>query len=99
MKRLLVSDEYPHSHDLGAILEGARAEILKGSHRMTNDGNPDTHHLLGAVLDCNARVVEMLSQAGKVIEDMGLASARHMGATVVVSLRTAGPDRHRLPRR
>lgn len=99
MKRLLVSDEYPHGHDLGAILECARAEILKGSHRMTHDGNPDTRHLLGAVLDCNAKVMDMLSQAGKIIEDMGLASAAHLGAPVVVPLRAADPDRRRMQRR
>jgi hypothetical protein len=99
MKRLLVSDEYPHGHDLGAILEGARAEILKGSHRMTNDGNPNTRHLLGSVLDCNARVMDMLSQAGKMIEDMGLASAMHLGAPVVAPLQGADPERLRMLRR
>tara|TARA_B100000315_G_scaffold237115_1_gene253562 strand:- start:488 stop:832 length:345 start_codon:yes stop_codon:yes gene_type:complete len=82
-----------------AEAEGARAEILKGSHRMTHDGNPDTRHLLGAVLDSNAKVVDMLTQAEKMIEDMGIASAAHLAAPVVVPLQTAGPERHRMPRR
>ena len=99
MKRLLISDKYPHAYDLGDVLEGIRAEIHKGSHRMTNDGNPETRHLLGAVLDCNARVMELLNQAGKMIENMGLVSAGNLGAPVVVPLRAAVPVHRQIPRR
>ncbi len=31
MARFLVSNEYPHGHELGAILDGIRREVLKGS--------------------------------------------------------------------
>ena len=72
MTRLLVSDKYPHHHDLSAVLESIRGEIHKGSHRMTHDGNPETRHLLGAVLECNDKVMELLNRAGKMIEDLGL---------------------------
>jgi len=94
MKRLLISDKYPHAYDLGDVLEGIRAEIHKGSHRMTNDGNPETRHLLGAVL-----VMELLNQAGKMIENMGLVSAGNLGAPVVVPLRAAVPVHRQIPRR
>jgi hypothetical protein len=66
---------------------------------MTYDGNPNTRHHLGAVLECNARVMDMLSQAGKMIEDMGLASAAHLGAPVAIPLQAANLGRHRMPRR
>ncbi|NQV83074.1 MAG: hypothetical protein HQ494_04560 [Rhodospirillales bacterium] len=98
MTKLLVSDEYPHHHDLSGILEGIRGEILKGSHRMTHDGNPETRHLLGAVLNCNDKVMSLLSKAGKLIENMGPVSAGNLGAPVVVPLRATGPVQRRIPR-
>ena len=82
-------------HAVGTFMES----IYRHQHGLTNDGNPNTRHLLGAVLDCNARVMDMLSQAGKMIEDMGLASAMHLGAPVVAPLQSADPERLRMPRR
>jgi hypothetical protein len=43
--------------------------------------------------------MDMLSQAGKMIEDMGLASAAHLGAPVAIPLQAANLGRHRMPRR
>ncbi|MBT3305520.1 MAG: hypothetical protein HN377_03460 [Alphaproteobacteria bacterium] len=97
MTRLLVSDKYPHHHDLSAVLESIRGEIHKGSHRMTHDGNPETRHLLGAVLECNDKVMELLNRAGKMIEDLGPVSAGNLGAPVVVPLRPVDPARRRMP--
>lgn len=39
MAKLLVSDEYPHGHDLGAILEGIRKEAQKGGFQVTQGGS------------------------------------------------------------
>ena len=63
MARFLVPDEYPHGGELGAILQGIRTEILKASHRMTHDGNPQTRHLAGPVIDCNENALELLGEA------------------------------------
>jgi len=98
MKRLLISDKYPHAYDLGAVLEGIRAEIHNGSHRMANDGNPETRHLPDAVPDRNARVMGLLNQAGKMIENMGLVFAGELGAPVVLPLRAPIPINRRIPR-
>jgi len=87
MKRLLTTDEYPHAYDLGAVLQLIRDEVRKGSYRMTHDGNPQTRHLLGAVLASNEKVMDLLNRAGDMIEGMGLASAGNAGAPVVVPLR------------
>jgi|ETNmetMinimDraft_16_1059900.scaffolds.fasta_scaffold21245_2 hypothetical protein len=70
MARHLVTNKYPHEHELGAILEGIRTEILKGSHRMTHDGNPQTRHLAGSVIDCNKNALALLNEA------MGLVQAQ-----------------------
>jgi len=70
MPRLLTSDEDPHGHDLGAILEGIRREVLKGTGRMTHYGNPETRFLMGSVLDCNAKVMDMLNRAKALVENM-----------------------------
>ena len=99
MKRVLGSDEYPHGHNFGAVLEGIRAEVLTGSHRRTHDGNPETRHLLGAVLDCNAKLMGLLNQAGKMVENMALVSAGNLGAPVVVPLRASIPINRRIARR
>ncbi|MDA1091162.1 MAG: hypothetical protein O3A85_12725 [Proteobacteria bacterium] len=70
MARLLVSDEYPHGHDLGAILEGIRMEVLKSSHRMSHDGNPQTRYLAGHVIDCNKNALDLLAQAMGLVETL-----------------------------
>ncbi|NQU61644.1 MAG: hypothetical protein HQ512_10990 [Rhodospirillales bacterium] len=33
MSRLLISDEYPHSHQLDAVFDAIRREIVKGRRR------------------------------------------------------------------
>jgi hypothetical protein len=99
MKKLLVSDAYPHGHDFGSVLDGIRTEILKGSHRITHDGNPETRHLMGTVLDCHAKVMKLLSQAGKMVETMGLVSAGNLGAPVLVPLSAPIPINRRIARR
>jgi len=78
MPRLLTSDEYPHGHDLGAILEGIRAEVLRGSGRMSHDGNPETRFLMGSVLDCNVKVMDLLNRAKALVEDMARLPAAHL---------------------
>lgn len=70
MVRLLSSDEYPHGHDLGSILEAIRVEVLKGGDRMTQDGRPETRHLLGHVLDSNSKVLAMLIEAKNAFDTM-----------------------------
>ncbi len=87
MPRLRTSDEYPHGHDLGAILEGIRREVLKGSSRMTQDGNPETRFLMGTVLDCNMKVMDMLNRAKALVEDM--AGLPVLTSPAVVPIRTS----------
>lgn len=87
MPRILTSDEYPHGHDLGAILEGIRREVLKGSSRMTHDGNPEIRFLMGSILDCNIKVMDLLNQAKALVEDMAALPARKQPA--VVPIRTS----------
>ncbi len=87
MPRLLISDEYPNGHDLGAILEGIRREVLKASSRMTHNGNPETRFLMGSVLDCNMKVMDLLNRAKALVEDMAGLPARKQMA--VVPLRTS----------
>ncbi len=70
MARIRVSDEYPHGHELGAILDGIRAEVLKGSHRITHDGNPQIRHLVGHVLDSNRKAIKLLNEAMSLVESM-----------------------------
>ncbi len=84
MPRLLTSDEYPHGHDLGAILEEIRREVLKGSSRMTDNGNPETRFLMGSVLDCNMKVMDMLNRAKALVEDMAGLSALKQPALVPI---------------
>ncbi len=84
MPRLLTSDEYPHGHDLGAIIEGIRKEVLKGSDRMAHDGNPETRFLMGSVLDCNTKVMDMLNRAKALVEDMAGLSALKQPAVVPI---------------
>ncbi len=87
MPRFLTSDEYPHGHDLGAILEEIRTEVLKGSSRMTHDGNPETRFLMGSVLDCNIKVMDMLNRAKALVEYMpGLPA---LTPPAVVPIRTS----------
>ena len=88
MPRLLTSDEYPHGHDLGAILEGICREVLKGSRQMTLDGNPETRFLMGSVLDCNMKVMDMLNRAKALVENMAGLTAPTPPA--VVPIRTSG---------
>ncbi len=76
MARLLSSDEYPHEHDLGSILEAIRVEVRKRSDRMTHDGRPETRHFLGHVLDSNSKVLAMLNEARNVFETMMCLPAR-----------------------
>ncbi len=87
MPRLPTSDDYPHGHDLGAILEGISREILKGSGRMTHDGNPETRLLMGSVLDCNTKVMDMLNRAKALVEDM--AGLPALTPPAVVPIRTS----------
>ncbi len=91
MPRLPTSDEYPHGHDLGAILEGIRREVLKGSSRMTHDGNPETRFLMGSVLDCNTKVMDMLNRAKVLVENMAGLSA--LTPPAVVPIRISGRPR------
>ncbi len=87
MPRLLTSDEYPHGHDLGAILDGIRREVLKGSNRMTRDGNPETRFLMGPVLDCNMKVMDLLNRAKALVENM--AGLPALTPPAVVPIRTS----------
>jgi len=87
MPRLPTSDEYPHGHDLGAILEEIRREVLKGSSRMSHDGNPKIRFLMGSVLDCNMKVMDMLNRAKALVEDMAGLPALKQPA--VVPIRTS----------
>ncbi len=87
MPRFLTSDEYPHGHDLGAILEEIRTEVLKGSSRMTHDGNPETRFLMGSVLDCNIKVMDMLNRAKALVEDMAVLPA--LTPPALVPIRTS----------
>lgn len=92
MPRLLTSDEYPHGHDLGAILEGIRREVLKGSARMTHDGNPETRFLMGSVLDCNSKVMNLLNRAKALVGDMvgDMAGLPALTPPAVVPIRISG---------
>ncbi len=93
MPRLLTSDEYPHGHDLGAILEEIRREVLKGSSRITHDGNPATRFLMGSVLDCNTKVMDMLNRAKALVENMAGLPALSPPAVVPIRIsdRPGGP--------
>lgn len=70
MARLLISDEYPSGHELGAIFDAIRQEVLKGSARMAQDGRPETRHLLGHVIECNTKVLQMLNEAKNTVESI-----------------------------
>jgi len=94
MARLLVSDEYPHGSDLSTILEGVRMEVLKSGHRMAHDGNPETRHLVGCVLESNRKAVGLLSKAlGMVEATLGGQSLRQPAPMPVMQLGEA--RRHR----
>ncbi len=82
MARLLISDEYPHGHELGAIFEAIRKEVLRGSHQMTHDGRPETRHLLGHVLDSNRKVLEILNEARNTLETLFGPSPRKQPVAV-----------------
>ena len=99
MARLLSSDKYPHGHDLGGILEAIRAEVLKGSGRITHDGRPETRHLLGHVLDCNMNVLGMLSEARKAAEAFVGVSLQRQPEPAPDQDMAAPPDPCRPPRR
>jgi len=79
---MLSTDEYPYGHDLGAILEGIRTEVLKVTGRMNRDGNPETRFLVGSVLDCNMKVMGLLSRAKALVEDMAHLPAQEQLSTV-----------------
>ena len=87
MPRLLTSNEDPHGHDLGAILEGIRREVLNSSSRMTHDGNPETRFLMGPILDCNTKVMDLLNRAKALVEDM--AGLPALTPPAVVPIRTS----------
>ena len=93
MPRLLTSDEYPHGHNLGEILEGIRREVLKGSGRMTHDGNPATRFLMGSVLDCNTKVMDMLNRAKALVENM--AGLPALTPPAMVPIRTSDQTNNR----
>ncbi len=95
MARLLVSDEYPHGHELGAILDGIRAEVLKGSHRMIHDGNPQTRHLVGHVLDTNKKAVDLLNEAMSLVESMFGYHGSKWPVSVAAPAPSTGPAKPR----
>ena len=70
MARLLISDEYPSGHKLDAIFDAIRQEVLKGSARMAQDGRPETRYLLGHVIECNTKVLQMLNEAQNTVESI-----------------------------
>lgn len=70
MARLLISDEYPSGHELDAIFDAIRQEVLKSSSRMAHDGRPETRRLLGHVIECNKKVLQMLNQAKNTVESI-----------------------------
>jgi len=87
MSRLLISDEYPHSHQLDAVFDAIRQEIVKGSRRITHDGCPETRHLLGHVLECNSKALDLLNEAKATLSEIFYLTPANQPVPVAVKRR------------